>query len=164
MNDHANRMFRANRKKKKKTHDGSPIILYPADPEKDELIGRLKASLEWSQRETQEHKIMMDQNALFRRVAELTNERNALQAGFCPALIAAQDDLEVALRDLCKLREELEKYKAQHNHPNPADIYLKCLPTIDTPPNQITILEGNDGETVYTYIDGEWVAERPANG
>ena len=154
-------MFRATRKRQK--HDGSPIT-HPSDPKKDELIGRLKASLEWSQRETQEHKIMMDQNALFRRVAELTNERNALQAGFCPALIAAQDELKDTKEALKFAREELEKYKArQQNHPSPSDIYLKQLSSPE-PPDQVTILEGDYRETIYTYMDGEWVAEGPANG
>lgn len=120
--------------------------IYPSDPKKDELIGRLKASLEWSQRETQEHKIMMDQNALFRRVAELTNERNKLQGVYV--------ELEVCRADLARAQELL---KAHQQRGQQQEVHLP--PAVIETPNQVTILEGYGKDAIYTYIDGVWVAE-----
>lgn len=120
--------------------------IYPSDPHKDELIGRLKASLEWSQRETQEYKIMMGQNALFRRVAELTNERNKLRGVYV--------ELEVCRADLARAQELLKAYQQREVHLPPVFIER------DGTGSRVTMIDDVDrSETVYTYIDGAWVAE-----
>jgi len=120
--------------------------IYPSNPEKDELIGRLKASLEWSQRETREHKIMMGQNALFRRVAELTNERNKLRGVYV--------ELEVCRADLARAQELLKAYQQREVHLPP--VFIES----DGTSSRVTMIDDVDrSETVYTYIDGAWVAE-----
>lgn len=135
---------------RRKLRDGNPPVhVYPSDPTKDELIGRLKASLEWSQKETSEYKLMNDQNALFRRVTELTNERNKLQGVYV--------ELQEVYAELASVRRELARYKPASPKPDSSSQLPVHLP-------QVTIMEAYDGETLYTYVNGEWVAERPANG
>ena len=94
------------------------------------LIGRLQATVDILQKEAEYNQMAFSQNALCRRVAELTNERNALQGVWC--------ELNETKRLLLLAQETLAQYGIRLN--------LKAI--------SLTVTTGNGYEEI---IDGTTV-------